>query len=1627
MTMKVLSPWRTFALAGLLCLVTQRVHAEVPSDRYRDADILSMEETTVDAGRTIRRHRLIRTEFKYPLLQVEDTLERTPPTGRETIVAQRAMVADHIMVKLRPGVGEADLRAFARTCQGHIRRKLHTPGLYLVAFTNCTLETVMHGIEACTRAHAITEYAEPDYIVTAADTEPDDPGYSQLWGIPKIDAPAAWDLHTGTVDTVIGIIDSGVDYNHPDLAANRWTNPGEVAGNGVDDDGNGFVDDVYGWDFHNNDSDPRDDNDHGSHVAGTIGAVGDNATGVVGVNWRARLMAIKFLDAVGNGSMSDAIDSIQYAVMMRQRGVNVCVINASWGGGGSSGGLEAALSASRDADILFVAAAGNYGSNNDASPYYPASIDLDNVIAVAATDGTDARAAFSNYGVTSVDLGAPGVSIYSTTRNGGYGWKSGTSMATPHVVGAAALLWDFSPASTYAQIRDALLQGVDVVSGMQGKVKTGGRLNVNSAIFQLSPGIKHIPPTHQTNTNSLYALHARITPRLLLETNSLQVLWTAGMRADAFSTNTLTWVEGNTFCAPIATQAVGTVVSYYLYARTQNGLWTVHPSNAPAALHSFHVSEMMELTVTGMPFNVGHVTPDYGGNQYPSGVVVQAAAPAYLTVTNGERYACSGWTGSGSVPSTGPSTELSLRMEDDSVLSWQWAQEYALAQMSSIPDVVGTTTWWAASSLAGTILADQQPLWTGTNYHFVEWRIDGARQPDPTNAAVNPVLGIHMDRARQGQAIYLPEGLDADGDGMDDWWERRHFGSTNVSATADFDGDGFSNVLEFLDQTDPRDVQSLPSPPSITHLGLAAVVDTPAPWPISATVTDNHAVAEARLWWNRNSNGWQNTVMTPIADGNQISAIPQPGTTGDVFAYYIAARDDIGLTVNTEVQQFSVEYAVVSHTPAALSPITIPPGVRTNRTIAIANSGNADYLWYWAPDFMDDVESGANGWILAGSSNIWHIGERRFRSPTHAWYLGNESLGKYTPSLQAELRTPPIQLSQSPVLTYWQWIASELHQTRPGYAWDGGIVEISTDGGAFAQITPIGGYPYRIDRWQAPQFPANTPCFAGTGGWEQITFDLSDYENQEVTIRFHFTGDNNTQREGWYIDDLYVSSSIDTNHWFYVSPTNGVLRPSGGTNIVVTFDSTDIPTGDFESLVRLRGNAPSSREIEIPLSMRVRSNPVAEVTSATQTSVSGEGFVTIGVNIFDADGETCEMEVTYSDGGAWTGAWIHSASSSLGTVEVVSNETGHVEGIMTESGWPPVSNALQVVWDTQHAPGIVLTSNAQIRVRVWDGLYWSRDTALTESATFLVDNEAPTALPWLLVPSHDMGTWSTKADVKMTWGTSSDGMGVGGIRYAGFFTNDISLLGDGAFETPHTYASHRLHPDGTNWWVLVQPLDAYGNTGPVSRVGELWIDSTPPDPSGATITVERSEYGDYVVSQTLHAEWSGFSDNLSGITNYYVSLQDGGGTPFGLATKQTSAWLWGVKQDQTNTVYVWARDRAGSIGEAAVTPVLVLNPATDFDGDGHTTAQEETAGTDASSDQSVLAFDAAAVNDPYVVLTWPSVSGRLYTVYQRPALTGAPDWAPTDFTNMPGAEGTLSYTTSVHGVTTRFYRIGVRR
>ncbi|MCX2739313.1 S8 family peptidase [Pontibacter anaerobius] len=433
----------------------------------------------------------------------DDAFAATDEAQAKGAIGQQ-MVANEVLVKFKAGTSNDVKAAVLTRINGKVKERILTKtmerfgdkeGLHLVYTPMAALEAI-----GKIKGSAEIEYAEPNYIYTHNATS-SDPYFTNgsLWGMyGDASSPAnqfgsqaaeAWASgSTGSASVVVGIIDEGIQYSHPDLQGQVWTNPYDPV-DGVDNDGNGYVDDTHGWDFDGNDNEVYDGgnrgslDDHGTHVAGTIGAKNDGA-GVVGVNWNVAMISCKFLGRRG-GSTANAIKAVDYLTDLKNRhGMNIVASNNSWGGGGFSQALYDAIERAQANDILFVAAAGNGGSDgvgddNDAVASYPSNYTLDNIIAVAAITSSGAKSSFSNYGATTVDIGAPGSAIYSTTAFNSYSSYNGTSMATPHVTGGVALYASSHPGSSAAAIKSAIMSSAVPTSSLSGKCVSGGRLNVS--------------------------------------------------------------------------------------------------------------------------------------------------------------------------------------------------------------------------------------------------------------------------------------------------------------------------------------------------------------------------------------------------------------------------------------------------------------------------------------------------------------------------------------------------------------------------------------------------------------------------------------------------------------------------------------------------------------------------------------------------------------------------------------------------------------------------------------------------------------------------------------------------------------------------------------------------------------------------------------------------------------------------------------------------------------------------------------------------------------------------------------------------------------------------------------------
>ena len=412
----------------------------------------------------------------------------------EAVSSQKSLKKhSELFVRFRPGVSKEQIEAITGRLHDRIEDQIESvSGLDVIEDDQGADVATL--IEEYGRLPEV-EYVDEIYKIQADGLNPvlpNDPRFDEQWALANngqnggtkgadISAPLAWATTKGSDKVIVAVLDSGVDYTHRDLAMNIWTRPEDIK-EYKDDELGGEINDLHGYNAVDNNGDPMDENGHGTHCAGIIGAEGGNNEGITGVNWNVKIMPLKFMDATGSGTTKDAIEAINYVIDRKKAGVNVRIISASWGSTQKSRALEDVISRAKDAGILFVAASGNSSADTDRTPHYPSSYNLGNVISVAALDNNDQLTSFSNFGAKSVHLAAPGKDILSTWLNNDFREASGTSMATPVVAGVAALVLSKNPNLSVDDLRKRLLSSVDKLPGLKGKVVSGGRINAARAV-----------------------------------------------------------------------------------------------------------------------------------------------------------------------------------------------------------------------------------------------------------------------------------------------------------------------------------------------------------------------------------------------------------------------------------------------------------------------------------------------------------------------------------------------------------------------------------------------------------------------------------------------------------------------------------------------------------------------------------------------------------------------------------------------------------------------------------------------------------------------------------------------------------------------------------------------------------------------------------------------------------------------------------------------------------------------------------------------------------------------------------------------------------------------------------------
>jgi subtilisin family serine protease len=723
-------------------------------------------------------------------------------------------------------------------------------------------------------------------------------------------------------------------------------------------------------------------------------------------------------------------------------------------------------------------------------------------------------------------------------------------------------------------------------------------------VIAAAPVIVHTPLPPQVAGSTPYPVLFHVQSVAPLASDATHLFWSTGDASaptGGWQQATAVWLSNAVYRAEIPAVPPETYVHYYLRADHTDATAFL-PPQAPDATFTFYVDRTVDLIVGGAPARYGTVTPPYGTNTMIASVAFTASAPATVPVSTGVRRACDGWVGDGDVPEHGSENSVALTLSQPSTLTWQWATEYALTSRYRLANtgrvLSETVSWHRADSLATTETAPELEIVGDITYAFCGWSVDGDRWPDATSTSPNPATGIPMHAPRLAQGNYLPYQLDTDNDGLNDWWELRYFGSATNSthaASDDPDNDNWTNLKEFLDNTDPNDPQSVPVPPEITFMPLAPFQTVRPPWTVTATVTDNLSVEEVYLVWREKDDAdW---IFTPMAwvdfDTFQAELTP-PSHGAQRIDYCVYAVDLLGCCF-PEHASITPVYSVIgdylhpwlSVTPDKFETFELSE-TPTNPLLSVANLAGPDLVWTARLAVAAAPFSVTSGWTHSGTYDTWGVTTNRTWNGDAVWYCGDPSSRTYPNACHAWLDTPPFTVGNGGGLLFRQWIRTE-HETATRY-WDGAVLRISTDGGAtFSLIEPVGGYPFQISANPASPFAPGHPCLAGDGRrWETVMLDLTAYAGQSVIVRFEFGSDLYVVSEGWYIANV-TPFACDTPApaWLKASGSwGGTLADTWSVPLGLTLDPAGLDYHEEGvACIRIESNDPTSEPL-IPLTVR---------------------------------------------------------------------------------------------------------------------------------------------------------------------------------------------------------------------------------------------------------------------------------------------------------------------------------------------------------------------------------------------------------------------------------------------------------
>lgn len=886
------------------------------------------------------------------------------------------------------------------------------------------------------------------------------------------------------------------------------------------------------------------------------------------------------------------------------------------------------------------------------------------------------------------------------------------------------------------------------------------------ALNLVPPDISHTPLVNTYDTQSLHRVACTLEPVGIFDPDAVNLIWHTDRAPAPVQTQRMAQVTGNLFEAFIPPQPARTRVSYTISARNHAGCVTNCPASGD---ETFYVTDRLTLTIMGSPADYGSTDPAYGTYAFASGLVASASAPATVPLDDDTRLSNIGFFGTGSAPQSGTNQTVSFQMDTSSLLVWMWRRDNRLRVLSDIGAPADQSFWVPqGDSFPVPPAAEEVTLSNGTAYAFAEWLLDGVRSPAAPALSAPSYGSLAMDGPHTLTARYLPADADTDANGIADWWEYRYFGQAGQDPESDDDQDGFSLLDEYLDRSDPLSPGSFPAPPLITFSPLAETQAHPGPFTIRASITDTFRVSSACVYWHSWTNAWQCTPLTMTSNAVFEAQIGAGAVAGDDIEYQLVAADPSGHVSQTDVFYFFLCYPVADTTRFHdLSFVTLPTQSLAGAYMDLHNTGNADLVWTVQCARVEAItDPNLPCWDLLSIGQSWRISTNRFSSAPYALASKLQSSNTMSgPAVRATVTMAPLVVRPNAALSFRYWIHSEI-STDPSRAFDGGIVEYSLDGGAtFSQLK--GPYTHTIYGWTYSPWTNGTPCLAGNGteGWRTATFDFAKeypeehgFQGRTLVLRFHYGGDNNTDYEGWYIDDVSVrpiewprgfTSSIESTYPFTI--------PAGNSKRILWSNTPSLlEARDMHTTIFILSNDPAAPSFSFFWQMKIRDYPSVPELRAAQ-STSGDGLVTLTAAVGDRDGEPVSLAVDWSGdkGKTWQPAALTHVSAAVGSAATNAPD-GRLADLLTATNRVTFTNSLAAVWDSRaQIPAIDVNTQMLFRAAATNGFFGQTFT----SPLFTVDNDPPRFAAGALSaePLSEWGPYSLTTNLlALAWPPASD-------------------------------------------------------------------------------------------------------------------------------------------------------------------------------------------------------------------------------------------------------------------------------